>query len=91
MFKTEKKTLFNLSHYSSPKVDALIEKGQKMEGIDRAAAIKAYEEAQRLIVEDAPAIFYADIRSRIVKRASVRGFSVNPAYSGLFFYQLYRQ
>ncbi len=91
MFKTEKKTLFNLSHYSNPKVDALIEKGQKMEGIDRAAAIKAYEEAQRLIVEDAPAIFYADIRSRIVKRASVRGFSVNPAYSGLFFYQLYRQ
>jgi peptide/nickel transport system substrate-binding protein len=91
MFKTEKKTLFNLSHYSNPEVDALIEKGLKMEGVDRAAAVKAYQEAQKIIVDDAAAIFYADIRSRIVKRASVKGFSVNPAYSGLFFYKLYRQ
>ncbi len=91
MFKTEEKAIFNLSHYSNPRVDALIEKGRKMEGTDRPAAIRAYEEAQKLIVEDAPAIFYADIRSRIVKRSSVKGFSVNPGYNGLFFYRLYRR
>jgi peptide/nickel transport system substrate-binding protein len=91
MFKTEKKTLFNLSHYSNPTVDALLDEGVKMEAVDRDAAIKAYREAQRIIVEDAAGIFYADILTRTVKRASVKGFTDNPAYSGIFYYQLYRE
>lgn len=90
MFKTETPALFNLSHYSNAKVDSLLDKGVAMEGIDRAAAIRAFQEAQQLIVADVPAIFYADISARIVKRSSVKGFVYNPAYSGLFFYQLYR-
>ena len=91
MFKTEKKAVFNLSHYSNPKVDALIVKGVKMEGIDRNAATKAYQNAQRIIVEEAPAIFYADRVSYIVKRSSVKGLVYNPAYNGRFFYPLYRK
>jgi peptide/nickel transport system substrate-binding protein len=91
MFKTEKKALFNLSHYSNPKVDALLDQGVKLEGVDRDAAIKAYQEAQRLIVEDAPAIFYADIATRTVKRASVKGYVSNPAYNAEFYYQLSRE
>jgi len=91
MFKTEKKALFNLSHYSNLKVDTLIDEGVKMEGIDRDAAIKAYGLAQKIIVEDAAAIFYADIAARTIKRASVQGYVYNPAYNGLFFYQLYRK
>lgn len=90
MFKTEKKTLFNLSHYSNPKVDALLDEGVKQEGIDRAAATKAYQEAQRIIVEDAAAIFYADIAARIVKRSSVGGYVYNPAYATAY-YDLYRK
>jgi len=91
MFKTEKKAVFNLSHYSNPEVDALIVEGVKMEGIDRDAAIKAYEQAQKIIVEEAAAIFYADRTSYVVKRSSVKGFVYNPAYNGWFYYQLYRE
>ena len=91
MFKTEEKTLFNLSHYSNPTVDSLLDKGLKLEGIDRDAAIDAYQEAQKIIVADAAGIFYADILARIVKRADVGGFVYNPAYSGIFFYGLYRE
>jgi len=91
MFKTEEKALFNLSHYSNPKVDELLIKGLALEGSDRPAAVKAYEAAQKLIAEDATAIFYADIASRIVKRASVAGMVYNPAYDGQFFYTLHRQ
>jgi peptide/nickel transport system substrate-binding protein len=91
MFKTEEKALFNLSHYSNPKVDALIDEGVKMEGIDRDAAIKAYGQAQKNIVDDAAAIFYADIATRVIKRASVKGYIYNPAYNGIFYYQLYRE
>jgi peptide/nickel transport system substrate-binding protein len=91
MFKTEKKALFNLSHYSNSQVDALLDEGVKMEGVDRDAAINAYQEAQRIIVEDAAAVFYADIATRIVKRASVKGLVDNPAYGAWFYYQLYRE
>jgi len=62
-----------------------------MEGVDRDAAIKAYQEAQRIIVEDAAAIFYADILNRNVMRSSVEGYVVNPAYNALFYYQLSRK
>ena len=57
MFHTEDPTLFNLSHYSNPEVDALIDKGVKLEGMNRDAAIEAYKKAQDLIVRDAAAVF----------------------------------
>ncbi len=91
LFKTEKKTLFNLSHYSNPEYDALVDKGVKLEGVDRAAAIKAYQQAQAILVDDAVAVFYADVKSRIVKRASVGGYVYNPAYAAIRFYELYRK
>ncbi|MEW5721522.1 MAG: ABC transporter substrate-binding protein [Thermodesulfobacteriota bacterium] len=91
MFKTEEKALFNLSHYSNPQVDALLDEGVRLEGVDRAGAAKAYEEAQKIIVDEAAGIFYADISARVVKRKSVAGYQYNPAYNGVFFYQTHRQ
>jgi peptide/nickel transport system substrate-binding protein len=90
LFRTEEKAVFNLSHYSNKKVDALIDEGVKMEGVDRDASIAAYQKAQQMIVDDAPAIFYADLSARIVKRKSIMGYKNDPAY-GIFFYKLYRQ
>ncbi len=57
LFRTEKKTLFNLSHYSNPEYDALVDRGVKLEAVDRAGAIKAYQEAQQIVVNDAAAIW----------------------------------
>lgn len=89
MFKTEEKPVFNLSFYSNAKVDALIDEGVKMEGVDRDAATAAYQKAQQMIMEDAPAIFYADRSAITVKRTSIKGYKHDPAY-GVFFYKLYR-
>jgi peptide/nickel transport system substrate-binding protein len=91
MFRTETPALFNLSHYSNPEVDALIDKGVKLEGVDRKAAIEAYQKAQEQIVRDGAGIFYADINTRVVKRKSVAGYVNNPAYGSVFFYNIYRQ
>jgi peptide/nickel transport system substrate-binding protein len=91
LFKTEKKAVFNLSHYSNTKVDALIDEGVKQEGIDRNASIAAYQKAQQMIMEDIPGIFYADRSAIVVKRSSVKGYKHDPAYSGIFYYKLYRQ
>jgi len=91
LFRTEKKTLFNLSHYANPKYDALVDKGVKLEGMDRAGATKAYQDAQALLVDDAVAIFFADWKGREVKRASIKGYVSNPAYDVRRWYTLYRE
>ena len=54
--------------------------------IDRAR----YQAAQRLLMDDAAAIFYADILSRVAYQANIEGLVVNPAYNAVFFYNLSR-
>jgi hypothetical protein len=39
---------------------------------------------------DAPAIFYADIRTRVAYRDSIEGLEVNPAYNAVFFHRIRR-
>jgi peptide/nickel transport system substrate-binding protein len=91
LFRSEEKTLFNLSHYANPKVDALIDEGVNKEGVDRAAATKAYQDAQKILVDDAVAVFFADWKARLVKRASIKGYVHNPAYDATRWYTLYRK
>jgi len=91
LFRSEEKALFNLSHYSNPEFDELVNEGVRLEGIDRAAAIDRYHEAQEVLVDDAVAIFYADIKSRVARRADIEGLEVNPAYNAVFFYRIHRK
>ncbi|MBI3761999.1 MAG: ABC transporter substrate-binding protein [Chloroflexi bacterium] len=90
MFHTEEKALFNLSHYSNPEVDALIDEGMAVEGADRAKAIANYGKVQQILMDDAVAIFYADVKTALPTRKSVTGFTPNPAYETVFFYNLSR-
>ncbi|WP_028671724.1 ABC transporter substrate-binding protein [Saccharospirillum impatiens] len=91
LFRTEDSTLFNLSHYSNPEYDRLVTEGAALEGYDREAAVQNYEEAQRILVDDAVAIFYADIQSRVARATDIGGVQENPAYNAVFFYDLYEQ
>jgi peptide/nickel transport system substrate-binding protein len=91
LFRTEDSTLFNLSHYSNPEYDRLVTQGAAMEGYDREAAVQNYEQAQRILVDDAVAIFYADIQSRVARATDIGGVQENPAYNAVFFYDLYEQ
>lgn len=87
-FRTEEETLFNLSHYSNPAYDELVNQGAELEGVDRDAAIDLYHEAQQILMDDAVAIFYADIQSRIARASDLSGVTENPAYNAVFFYDL---
>ena len=91
LFRTEKKALFNLSHYANPAFDKVLDEGVALEGVDRDAAIARYSEAQEMLMDDAVAIFYADIKTRVARRADIRGLEVNPAYNAVFFHRLWRQ
>lgn len=90
LFRTENSTLFNLSHYSNPEFDELVTEGARLEGIDREAAIAKYHRAQEVLMEDATAIFYADLQSRIARQSNIQGHEPNPAYAAVFFRQLRR-
>lgn len=91
LFRTEKKTLFNLSHYSNPKFDKLVNDAVDLEASDRKVAIQKYYKAQQMLIDDATAIFYADIKTRVARRADIGGVQINPAYNAVFFYRIYRK
>ena len=46
--------------------------------------------AQKMLMDDAAAIFYADIRTRVAYRSDIKGLQVNPAYAGVFFHRISR-
>ncbi|MEM7291841.1 MAG: ABC transporter substrate-binding protein [Pseudomonadota bacterium] len=90
LFYTEKRPLFNLSFYANPKFDALVDEGFAQEGSDRRLAMNAFRAAQEILVEDAVAIFYADLMNRRIHRADVEYPAANPAYNAIFFYDAVR-
>jgi peptide/nickel transport system substrate-binding protein len=91
LFRTEAKAFFNLSHYSNPEFDKVLNEAVSLEAVDRAKAIELYGKAQQILMDDAPAIFYADIMGRTAYRADIQGLQANPAYDAVFFYRLSRK
>lgn len=90
-FHTEKEVGFNLGYYYNPAVDKLIDDGMLAAGTSIDAAVAKYTEAQKIIVDDSPAIFlYCENYVRPY-RADLQGFKDNPAYPNVvFFYDLSR-
>ena len=90
LFRTEKTTDFNLSHYANPVYDKLINEGVDLEGTDKAAASAKYSAAQQLLIDEGVAIFVGDLNGRAIYRKSVKGVNINPAYDAIMFYSLSR-
>jgi peptide/nickel transport system substrate-binding protein len=90
LFRTDKTNLFNFSYYANPKYDQLLAEGIALEGSDRAQAIENYSKVQQMLMDDAVAIFYADIKQRVARASDIKGYKPNPAYASVFFYQLSR-
>lgn len=88
LFKTEASPLFNLSHYKNPAYDTLVADGLALSGVDKTAAIGKFQAAQRLLIEDAVAVFYADVFDRQIYRADLNVPAKNPAYDAVFFYNV---
>jgi peptide/nickel transport system substrate-binding protein len=83
--------MFNLSHYSNPEYDKLVDEGAAAEGIDKAKATELYSQAQKILVDDAVAVFYADLNDQVAMRADIGGFDYNPSYNIARIYDLHRK
>jgi len=91
LFHSQSPNLFNLSHYNNPDFDQIVDRAAELEAADRPAAIALYQQAQRILYDDAVAIFFADLKIRMVQRRSVSGLKANPAYDTMiYFYNLQR-
>lgn len=89
MFKTEDPPSYNLSRFSNPQFDALIDRAARLTVRDRDAAEKLYRQAGDLVVESSAAIFVADLERAFAIRRRVKNFKVNAAYPNVvLFYDL---
>ncbi|NPA90949.1 MAG: ABC transporter substrate-binding protein [Chloroflexi bacterium] len=91
MFHSEDEILFNLAYYRNPKYDELIDKANELSGSDRKKAEELFIEAQKILIDDAVALFFYDVQNIHVARADIKGYVDNPAYPHVVFaYQLTR-
>lgn len=92
MFHSEKEPVFAMSYYNNTRFDGLIDEAFTISGVDRARAKQMYVEAEKILVEDAVAVFIYDQQYVRIKRTSLMGYVDNPTYPHVvFFYYTYRQ
>lgn len=69
----------NRVRYTNPKVDALIEAGQH--ALSKEEAGRFYEKAERIIVSDAPWVFFWHRRDYTLRQPWVKNHKLHPVYS----------
>ncbi len=70
----------NLGFYSNEEFDSLLFEGDALTASDRDAAIEVFQQANRMLVEDAAAIFVMDSPTIWTIRDDLKGYHYNPAY-----------
>jgi ABC-type transport system substrate-binding protein len=68
----------NWGRYSNPKVDALFDKGNVEK--DAATREKIYQQAQLIILRDAPVAMLTQFAQQSVISLKIHGMELNPAY-----------
>jgi peptide/nickel transport system substrate-binding protein len=85
IFKTEKKPFFNLSYYSNPRLDAMMQQAERTSAGNRARAVQLYRTMQMTLLHDAPVIpAFVTVYQRTLARG-VTGYVDNPAYPNVVY------
>lgn len=92
MFHSASPPFFNLSYWSDKSYDHLIDTAQTLEVTSPARAQALYNQAQNLLVSQAPAAFLMDTQAVYVVPEAIHGFRYNENYPfSLFFYGMSKQ
>jgi peptide/nickel transport system substrate-binding protein len=85
IFKTEKQPFYNLSYYSNPKLDKLMNEAEQLAASNRGKATALYKTMQSTLLRDAPVIpLYVQEYQRTVQKG-VDGYLDNPAYPNVVY------
>ena len=92
MYHSEEQPLWNLGYYSDPAFDALVDQARRQTAVDQAAASAKYVDAQRMLADDAAAIYAVEPPELNIIAGDIQGFETNLAYSHLaYWYDLRRE
>ncbi|HSB81245.1 MAG TPA: ABC transporter substrate-binding protein [Candidatus Methylomirabilis sp.] len=72
----------NRAFYKNDKVDELIRKALELS--DQKARIKLYNDAMKIIMDDAPYIFLHQTQTIVPMRKSVKGYAYNPMLESMY-------
>jgi peptide/nickel transport system substrate-binding protein len=85
LLETEKTPYFNLSYYSDPTLDNMINRVEPLVATDRSAAEQLYKEMQVRILGTAPILFLYNSNYQYAMQNNFTGLQVNPAYPNVVF------
>ena len=92
LFHSEEEPLWNMGFYNDPAFDALLEQARLETVTDPAAATDDYIAAQRMLADDAAAIYALDVPELNIIAGDIQGYVTNPAYSHMpYWYDLRRE
>ena len=92
MFHSSEAPFFNLSYWANEEFDTLIDDAAVLTVTDPETAQQMYTDAQNLMVEEAPGVFFFDTKQPYVIPDHVGGFDYNLNYPfATFFYDMYAQ
>ena len=97
-YHCEEPIFFNLSYYCNPELDRLMDEGQTYVVTDYKKCLEMYAEAQKIITDEALAMFFWEPQKMLPHVANLKGFvkeeglqGINQAYPEvIYFYSLYR-
>lgn len=92
LFYSENEIVFNMSYFSDPEYDKLVDEAHVISGVDRDKAAELYGKAQEILVNKAIAINIYDGMNVWAKSTALKGYKDNPAYPRVvFFYDTYKE
>ena len=83
--ETENPPYFNLSYYSNPALDAMINQVEPLVATDKSAAEALYRSMQVTILQQAPMVSLYNVNYQYAMLSGISGFQVNPAYPNVVF------
>jgi peptide/nickel transport system substrate-binding protein len=83
--ETENPPYFNLSYYSNPALDRMINQVEPLVATDKSAADQLYRSMQVTILQQAPMVSLYNVNYQYAMLSGISGFQVNPAYPNVVF------
>jgi peptide/nickel transport system substrate-binding protein len=92
LFHSSQKPFFNLSYWVNADFDKLIDDAATLTVSDPAKSQQMYVDAMKLLVDEAPGMFFYDTKAVYAVPDHVKGFQYNLNYPfTIFFYPLYTE
>lgn len=92
MFTSGMYAIWNLSYWRNPTYDQLIEEAYSLCAVDVEESRSKYFEAQKLLIDEAVALFFYDPEEMLPMSAAIKGEALNQCYPRvIFFYNLYTE